>query len=86
MLIYKIKHKETGQFYCSSRRVKSTSGQYVRSNLSLKGQIYQHKPNLKMYKTYRSHLDPQHIKEHGGQVYSLNIHCVPEETWEIIEL
>ena len=51
--LYRIRHKETGLYFCPSRRIynKKYKG-YVKSNLSKSGKIYHSKPSVAWYRTY----------------------------------
>lgn len=76
--LYRLKHVPTGMYFCPSREIKvkipdgndyQKSGVYVKSNLSVKGKIYQSRPTLMWVKPcYYTHLitSVQQLNSHGG--------------------
>ena len=88
MVVYKIRHKETGLFFCPSRKIKAANGRYVKSNLSKTGKIYHNMPSLAWCQHYRSHFHIQPYKESTHYYKSRIFHCQddPTKDWEIIAL
>ena len=56
MKVYKVRDKITGLYYCPARKVK-VGKDYIRSNLSKKGKIYQSNP-LKHILFFDDHTQP----------------------------
>lgn len=78
---YRIKHKPTGLFFVPSRSVKSQLGdsrRNVKSNLSKKGKIYHHKPQLTLAIGSHIPIFGKYLTE------SNNTFRTKESDWEIV--
>jgi hypothetical protein len=94
--MYKLLHKPTGLYFCPSREIKGTwtrptdgrkFNNYVKSNLSKTGKVYQNRPSFKYISGgFWNHLDvhPSSTALYPWLVSRLNTFI--ESEWEIVEV
>lgn len=56
--VYRIKHLDSGLYYCPSRLVLSNKNTMCKSNLSKQGKVYTKRPCLDWVSLIYSHLNP----------------------------
>ena len=94
--MYKLLHKPTGLYFCPSREIKGTwisseDGRkfinYVKSNLSKTGKVYQNRPSLKYIgERFWNHLDVQPASTSSYPWLVSRLNTFIENEWEIVEI
>lgn len=90
LLLFRIKHKSTGLYFCPSRSisVKTEDGrrEWVKSNLSKKGKVYIKYPSLKWCESIYDHTQLlETLPAWGSYRGWKSVHVkTPPECWEVV--